>query len=73
MTMKKLLSILALTFLSTATFAQSEPEMADTMRSNGKIYVVLGVVLIVLAGLLGYLFFMDKKVTNLEKKIEDNS
>lgn len=47
--------------------------MADTMRSNGKIYVVLGVVLIVLAGLLGYLFFMDKKVTNLEKKIEDNS
>lgn len=47
--------------------------MADAMRSNGKIYVVLGVVLIVLAGLLGYLFFVDKKVTNLEKKIEDNS
>lgn len=47
--------------------------MADAMRSNGKIYVVLGVVLIVLAGLLGYLFFIDKKVTNLEKKIEDNS
>lgn len=71
--MKQILSILALTFLSTATFAlQQEPEMADVMRSNGKIYVVVGVILIVLTGLFIYLFLLDRKITRLERKIEDN-
>lgn len=46
--------------------------MADTMRSNGKIYVVVGVILIVLVGLLAYLFFIERKVKKLEDKIEDN-
>ena len=56
----------------TAALAQSEPEMADAMRANGKIYVVLGVILIVLLGLFVYLFFIEKKVKKLEQKIEDN-
>lgn len=47
--------------------AQQQVEMADTMRSEGKIYVVVAIVLIVLAGLVAYLFLLDRKV----KKIED--
>ena len=70
--MKKLFSILALTFFSATTFAQSQPEMADTMRSNGKIYVVVGVILIVLIGLFLYLFSIERKVKRLEQKIDDN-
>lgn len=70
--MKKLLSILALTIIYVNAFAQNEAEMADTMRSNGKIYVVVGVILIVLVGLLAYLFFIERKVKKLEDKIEDN-
>ena len=62
-----------LTFLSIAASAQSEPEMADTMRSNGKIYVVVGTILIVLVGLFAYLFSIEKKVKKLEQKIDDNS
>jgi hypothetical protein len=70
--MKKLLAILTLTFSFSACFAQQEqPEMADVMRSNGKIYVVVGVILILLAGLFVYLFMLDKKITRLERKIED--
>lgn len=46
-------------------------EMADTMRSNGKIYVVVAVVLIVVAGLLLYLALTDRKITALEKKINN--
>jgi hypothetical protein len=46
--------------------------MADVMRSNGKIYVVVGVILIVLIGLFIYLFTIEKKVKKLEQKIEDN-
>ena len=40
--------------------------MADTFRSEGKIYVVLAVMLILLAGLLFYLFRIDKKLKRLE-------
>lgn len=70
--MKKLLSILVLTTICVNAFAQNQPEMADTMRSNGKIYVVVGVILIVLVGLFGYLFAIERKVKKLEQKIEDN-
>lgn len=42
-------------------------EMADSMRHNGKIYVVVAVVLTILIGLFFYLFRLDKKITNIEK------
>lgn len=70
--MKKLLSLLVLTIVYVNAFAQNEPEMADVMRSNGKIYVVVGVILIVLIGLFLYLFAIERKVKKLEQKIEDN-
>jgi len=70
--MKKLLSILALTISFLTSFAQDAPEMADGMRSNGKIYVVVGVILIVLTGLFIYLFSIERKVKKLEQKLEDN-
>lgn len=46
-----------------------DAEMADTMRSNGKIYVVVAIALVILIGLIGYLIFVDKKVSGLEKRI----
>ena len=45
-------------------------EMADGMRSSGLIYVVVGVILIILIGLLVYLFTIDKKVEQLEKELK---
>ena len=44
--------------------------MADTFRSEGKIYVVVAIILIVLAGLVTYLFILDRKMTRLERMIE---
>ena len=55
--------------LSTISFAQDKPEMADTMRSNGKIYVVVAVCLTILIGLFIYVFVVDRKVTRLEKEM----
>lgn len=43
-------------------------EMADAMRENGKIYVVVAVVLTILAGLFLYLFRLDKKISGIEKE-----
>ncbi|MCX6181715.1 MAG: CcmD family protein [Bacteroidetes bacterium] len=43
------------------------PEMADMLYQNGKIYVVVGVLVIILIGVLGYLFFLDRKISKIEK------
>lgn len=52
---------------STVLFAQdTKPEMADIMRSNGKIYVVVAVCLTILIGLFIYVFLIDRKITRLE-------
>lgn len=42
--------------------------MADTFRADGKIYVVITVVAIILIGLLVYLISLDKKIGKLEKE-----
>lgn len=69
--MKKLYSLLSIMITSLPAFCQ-EPEMADTMRSEGKIYVVVAILLVILIGLAAYLFSVDRKVARLEKKINEN-
>jgi bacteriorhodopsin len=54
--------------LCTIINAQEETGMADTMRSNGRIYVVVAVMLTILAGLIIYLVRVDRKVSKLEKE-----
>jgi hypothetical protein len=68
--MKKFLYIFLLMVIGTTANAQ-DAEMADVMRSNGKIYVVVGIILIVLVGLIAYLFMLDRKITKLENKLSD--
>lgn len=46
-----------------------EIEMADAMRSEGKIYVVVVIAAIALTILSIYMFRIDKKVSKLEKEI----
>jgi CcmD family protein len=69
--MKKLLSLFFLIVLSKFSFSQSgAPEMADAMRSSGKIYVVACVAAIVMIGLIVYLVTIDRKVSKLEREIK---
>ena len=61
--------VLPVLLLSLLTQAQDKPvEMADTMRSNGRIYVVVAVVLTILTGLILYVIRLDRKITRLEKE-----
>ncbi len=53
---------------SIAAFAQNDTlEMADTFRSNGKIYVVVAVILAIFTGIILYLIRLDRKISKLEK------
>jgi len=77
--MKKILAIVLL-FVSLNMIAQDkipvtekdyknqEVEMADTFRSEGKIYVVVAILSIIMIGLLGYATSIDRKITRLEKE-----
>lgn len=64
-----LLMLLAPALHAVAQTANS-PEMADTLRQSGKIYVVVAVILVVVLGLIGYLISLDRKVSRLEKEIQ---
>ena len=64
--MKKLISILTFIFLTFFANAQ-DVKMADMMKENGKIYVVIAVMLTILAGLVLYLIRLDRKISKLEK------
>lgn len=79
--MKKLL-ILAMMVLSFAAMAQDKipvtesdysnksVEMADAMRADGKIYVLVGVIVLIFAGITVYLINTDRKISKLEKSIQ---
>lgn len=68
--MYKLLLIFAMIGLNImSAFAQSgEIEMATGLRSSGKIWVVVMVLLTIVITLFIYLFSMDRRI----KKLEDN-
>jgi hypothetical protein len=61
---------LAITGLFITFMAQAQDVkkvgMADMMRSNGRIYVVVAVMLTILAGLILYIVRLDRKISKLE-------
>ena len=66
----KLLNLLILLLVSASGFAQDTPEMADALRQDGKFWVVVICILIILLGILAWLFLLDRKISTLEKEQE---
>jgi len=64
--MKRLLAVFYFLLFTLFVNAQAV-EMADAMKANGKIYVVIAVMLTILAGLVLYLIRLDRKISKLEK------
>ena len=50
----------------------NEVAMADTFRQEGKIYVVVAVILLIFSGLIVYAIRIDQKVSRLEKELSEN-
>ncbi len=73
--MKKIISFILLQIIAISAFAQrpeSSVEMADLMRSNGKIYVVIAVLLTIFAALLLFLISQEMKLKRMEKKLNEH-
>lgn len=78
--MKKLVTIVLLVFslsalaqektpVTAADYSNSTVEMADVMRSEGKIYVLVGIIVIIFAGITVYLINTDRKISKLERNL----
>ena len=68
--LKKLVLLLLIALNGAIVFAQDNKpvEMADVMRSNGKIYVVVAICLTILIGLFLYVWNVDRKISKLEQE-----
>jgi hypothetical protein len=45
----------------------------DFMRETGKIYVVVGVLLLIFLGIVWYLVRLERKLTKFEHQLKDNN
>jgi len=65
--MKSIITTLICCLLMASPAIAQEVEMADIMRSNGKIYVVVAVIAAIFIGLSIYLYRIDQRVKKLEE------
>ncbi|MFZ4263113.1 CcmD family protein [Sphingobacterium sp. HJSM2_6] len=66
--MKNFLLSIFIGMLSISTlFAQEQVPMADGLRSEGKIYVVILVLLVIFFAIALFLFSLDRRIKKLEK------
>ena len=50
-------------------YRNNQVEMADALRADGKIYVVVAVLVVLFAGFVGYAIRIDGKISRLEKEM----
>ncbi len=68
---KKALSTLSLLVLP-LTLLLAQQEDTDFMRSMGKMYVVVAVIVAIFLGIVVYLIYLDRKLTKLEDQIKNH-
>lgn len=78
--MKKLLTIALLVFslsalaqekipVTESDYSNNSVEMADQMRADGKIYVLVGIITIIFIGITVYVVSTDRRISKIEKNL----
>lgn len=72
----RLTSLLAMLLLFSQNLMAQQPaangiEMADRLRADGKIWVVVAVIAAVFAGIIVYLIRLDRQIGKLEKDVKE--
>jgi hypothetical protein len=68
---KKLSGVFFMLVAGGAAAQSPGPQMADAMRQDGKIYVVISVIAIIFISLAAFLVYLERKVARLEKKSDN--
>jgi CcmD family protein len=69
--MNKKLILFIFSMVAFYSQAQEAPQMADVMRDNGKINVVITVIAIIFLAIVSFLIYLERKVSRLEKEIKN--
>ena len=64
--------ITALFFSFFMRLANAQSSAGDFMRSMGKMYVVVAVILAVFIGIVLFLVYLDRRLTKIENQINDH-
>ena len=59
-----LTTLILLTTFATSIAQETQPEMADALRKDGKIYVVVLVLATIFAGIILFMVRLDRKISN---------
>lgn len=62
----------AVLLLFSVTAANAQSGSADFMRSMGKMYVVVAVIVAVFVGIVLFLVYLDRRLTKIENQINDH-
>lgn len=63
--------LFSLVILLSPVITNAQVEMANDFRGEGKIYVVIAIILIILTGFFYLLFKLDRKAKRLEQEVSD--
>jgi len=72
MNTKKIVGFAWITAMPLLLQAQQQAQQVEAtgLRASGKIYVVVGVILIILLGLITYLISLDRKISRMERRLK---
>lgn len=68
--MNKKLNLTILALLSFSVNAFSQETSQDFLRSTGKIYVVVAVIAVIFLLITGFLIYLERRISKLEKLAE---
>lgn len=65
--LNRLVLLTSFLFCAIVSMAQNPSALETTMRSNGRIYVVIAVIVTIFLGIVLYLIRLERKIKKLEK------
>lgn len=69
---KRVLSfLLVMTGFAASAQEPASPQMADSFRGNGKIYVVITVIALIFLAIVIFLALIERRLKKLENKVEN--
>jgi uncharacterized membrane protein YcjF (UPF0283 family) len=67
---KKIILFISVFFAAALNAQTSAPVMADTLREDGKIYVVIGVIAMIFLSIVILLIMLERRLEKLEDKMK---
>ena len=65
----KILNLTILFLISFLGTAFGQAESVDFMRSMGKIYAVVAVIVLIFLGIIAFLFYLERRISRMENQI----